>query len=91
MDVGPLCRVGQFQGSNRALGIKSLCLSYSLSCVVWGPGSYTRQPVEENREGGGGGLEDLVYGRESEGSALSVALQAQWGYVYSGPPTQFSF
>lgn len=63
---------------------KSLCLSYSLSCVVWGPESYTRQPVEGNREGGGGGLEELVCSRESEDSALSVALQAQWGYVYSG-------
>lgn len=31
-----LCRVGQFQGSNGALGIKPLCLSYSLTCVVWG-------------------------------------------------------
>lgn len=73
MDVGPLCRVGQFQGSNRALHIKSFCLSYSLSCVVWGPGSYIHQPVEENRGGGGGGLEDLVYGRESEGSACGPA------------------
>lgn len=71
--------MGQFQGGNRTLNIKPFCLSHSLSCVVWGPGSYTLQPVEGTREGGGGGLEELVCGRESEGRALSVVLQAQWG------------
>lgn len=77
--------MGQFPGGNRTLNTERFCLSHSLSCVVWGPGSYTLQPVEGNREGGGGGLEELVCGRESEGSALSVVLQAQWGLCLLWP------